>query len=171
MSIAKPNNLPKHNVAGELIVPLFGVLFTGYYFTTILDSPWTAQVNAFLVGSVLIMVSAIFFVQRFLNVVNSEATFYIPFNQFLPAVRTAQTGFIAITVGYLLVVEIVGFTLATILFLWASMLLLDHGRKIGLKLSLALLLAFIGYVVFILMFETRLPKGPIEFLLGGVFGV
>ena len=90
MSNAKPNNSPKHNVAGELIVPLFGVLFTGYYFTTILDSPWTAQVNAFLVGSVLILVSAIFFVQRLLNVVNSEATFYIPFNQFLPAIRTAQ---------------------------------------------------------------------------------
>jgi hypothetical protein len=170
MSDAKPENVPKHNVAGELIVPLFGVGFTAYYFSTILDSPWTAQVNAFLLGSVLLLVSAIFFVRKLSDVVNDKAVVSIPFSRFLPALRTAQTGFIAITVGYLLFVEMIGYTLATVLFLWMSMSLLDQGRKIITKLGLAVVMAFIGYIVFILMFETRLPKGPIEIALTGVFG-
>ena len=61
----KSSDDAKHSALGEIIIPLFGVLFTAYYFSTILDSPWTAQVNAVLVGSILLIISAIFFFEFF----------------------------------------------------------------------------------------------------------
>ncbi len=64
MSDAKPENVPKHNVAGELIVPLFGVGFTAYYFSTIVDSLMDGAGQCVSVGSVLLLVSAIFFVRK-----------------------------------------------------------------------------------------------------------
>jgi hypothetical protein len=33
---------------------------------------------------------------------------------------------------------------------------------------IAIFMSLIGYVVFILMFQTRLPKGPVETILAGL---
>jgi hypothetical protein len=49
------------------------------------------------------------------------------------------------------------------------MTLLDNGRRTFVKLLLAITMAAVSYTVFILMFETRLPKGLIEEVLKGVF--
>ena len=43
----------KKSVGGELVIPIAALLFTGYYFYTIIDAPWTAQVSAFFVGSIV----------------------------------------------------------------------------------------------------------------------
>ena len=79
--------------------------------------------------------------------------------------RTRQTGFIILTIGYLLFVELLGYTLATIIFFFSSMSLLDSGRKMATKFTLSIIMAGVGYVVFILLFETRLPEGFIEKIL------
>ncbi len=42
----------KKNIAGELILPVGALAFTIYYIFTVIESPWTAQVNAFMVGSI-----------------------------------------------------------------------------------------------------------------------
>ena len=161
----KTDKNTKPNVLGETIIPLFGVLFTAYYFSTIIDSPWTAQVNAVMVGSILTLICAIFFVRKFQAVKNKQSVFVIEYRKLLPAISSKQTGFIFITFGYLVFVEIFGYTLATIIFFFLSMSLLDGGHKIKKKFTLSLVMAAVGYAVFIFMFETRLPEGPIEGLL------
>ena len=46
---------PAKPAAGaELVLPVAALLFTIYYFTTIINVPWTAQVSAFFVGTILI---------------------------------------------------------------------------------------------------------------------
>jgi len=158
---------PKKNVAGELIIPTISVLFTFYYISTIVDSPWTAQVNAFLVGSVLLFVAAIFFVQKGLELRRRNAQFHIDFGAIPKAVKTPQTAFIVVSLLYLVFVDILGFTLTTIIFFWVSMIILDHGKRPLMKAFIATIMALIGYAVFIAMFETRLPKGIIEQLIAG----
>ena len=44
----------KPAVGAELVLPVAALLFTIYYFTTIINVPWTAQVSAFFVGTILI---------------------------------------------------------------------------------------------------------------------
>jgi len=160
---------PKKNVAGEFIIPAISVLFTLYYISTIVDSPWTAQVNAFLVGSVLLFVAAIFFVQKGLALRRHNAQFHIDFSAIPKAVKTPQTAFIVVSLLYLVFVDFLGFTLTTIIFFWVSMMILDRGKRPFMKAFIATIMALIGYAVFIAMFETRLPNGIIEQLIvGGV---
>ena len=57
-------NQETHNIAGECVIPLMGILFTVYYVYSIVDAPWTAQVNAVLVGTTLILVSTLFLIKK-----------------------------------------------------------------------------------------------------------
>ena len=50
----------KRHVGGDLIIPIAGLLFTLYYFSTIWNSVWTAQVSAFFIGAVLTLLNLIF---------------------------------------------------------------------------------------------------------------
>ena len=158
----------KPNIAGELIIPVIGVLFTIYYISTVLDSPWTAQVNAFMVGTVLLGVSALFFITKIVALRTGQAIFDVPLARGFAALKSAQTAFILITLVYLFILELLGFTLATTLFFFAAMMLLDRGKAPVMKAGLSLFMALVGYLVFILMFETRLPKGPVEVFLAGL---
>ena len=110
----KSSDDAKHSALGEIIIPLFGVLFTAYYFSTILDSPWTAQVNAVLVGSILLIISAIFFFRIFSSYKKGHSVFVFQYQQILSAIRSRQAVFIFITLGYLLLVEFIGYTFATV---------------------------------------------------------
>jgi hypothetical protein len=158
----------KPNIAGELIIPVLGVLFTIYYIVTVLDSPWTAQVNAYMVGSVLLAVSVVFFGLKFRDLIRGDVVLHVPMARGLTAIKSAQTGFILIALGYLVIMDMLGFTLATAVFFWVAMMLLDGGRRPVMKIGLSAVMALIGYLVFILMFETRLPKGPVEAILAGL---
>ncbi len=57
------NTKQPRQLGGELVIPIIAVGFTLYFFSTIWNSPWTAQVSAFLVGGILLLVCAIFFVR------------------------------------------------------------------------------------------------------------
>jgi hypothetical protein len=161
-------NSDKQNIAGECIIPILGVLFTVYYVYSIFDAPWTAQVNAVLVGTTLILVSAIFFIKKFSLLVRGSAEFTIPVKRFLPSIQTPQTAFIVTSFLYLILIDFLGFTLTTTLFFWTSMLILGHGKRPYHKAILSVIMALIGYAVFIVMFETRLPIGILEHVLGKV---
>lgn len=167
------NQLPEKdvgrpNVAGELLIPILGVLFTIYYISTVLDSPWTAQVNAYMVGTVLLLSSTLLFVVKGMALLKKEAKFEIPFSAFLGSLKSPQFFFILMILAYLVALELVGFVLASVLFFFSSMLFLDKGKAPAIKLVISIILASIGYLVFILMFETRLPKGVIETFLSGL---
>ena len=61
MTDNKEADAPEHtSVGSQLIIPIAAVLFTVYYFYTIIDAPWTAQVAAFIVGSILIILVILF---------------------------------------------------------------------------------------------------------------
>ena len=164
-----PEPDPKRQIGGELIIPVMALAFTLYYFSSIIDSPWTAQVNAFLVGTILIVLVLAFFVVCVRELWQGRATLGAS-DLFEPRRLIAKrAGFIGLTLGYLLVLGWLGFTLTTFVFLAGSMLLLGGGRRPVLCLVLSALMSGIGYAAFIALFETRLPKGPIEQLLAAVF--
>ena len=49
------------------------------------------------------------------------------------------------------------------------MVLLDKKKRVLLCGALALFMAGVAYFTFIVFFEKRLPKGPIEQFLAGIF--
>ena len=158
----------KRALGAELVIPVAALLFTIYYFWTILESPWTAQASAFFIGTILIVLVLIFIGLTFRWVANGEGdwsfhTLFEPHNY----VRLRLALF-ALTVGYIAVISFLGFTITTFLFLLLAMLLLNRGRRVKLSLSLAAVLSIGGYLLFVVAFDTNFPEGPFETLMNGI---
>ena len=156
-------------VGGELIIPAVAMLFSLYYLWTIVDVPFTAQASALFVGTVLIFLCIVLFFRTALAVRRGEASLgiggLIEPRSFVPK-RLILLG---LTVGYILVVGWLGFTLTTFLFLACAMTLLNEGRNKGLIVALSAVLAVGGWLLFVVAFETHFPAGPFELLVRRMF--
>lgn len=159
----------RRQIGGELIIPVCALAFTIYYVTTVIDSPWTAQVNAYMVGAFLTLTVLIFFASRIRMLLSGKAT--LGFSDLLQPMHVLpkRAAFIALSLGYVVAMEFIGFTLTTALFLWLAMQLLSGGKRRIFTAIIAVFTSLVGYMIFIPLFETRLPKGIIESLLGGLF--
>lgn len=159
----------KMAIGGELIIPVAGLLFTLYYFSTIINSPWTAQVSAFFVGAVLIFLIAIFFIKSALAVKRGEANLRMDSLLSPRSLVPKRLALLGLTLGFIVLVEWGGFTLTVFAFLTLAMLLLTGGRNKRFIVLLCAGLALGGYLLFILAFDTRFPDGPFEQLMEQVF--
>lgn len=170
MNDRPPNEPPreKRHVGGELVIPVAALLFTIYYFWTILEVPWTAQVSAFFVGTILIVLIGILIVKTVRAVRAGEAD--LGMQALLQPVSFIPKRLIllAITIGFIFFVQYLGFTITAFLFLCSAMLLLSNGEKKLLIVSLSAVLSLAGWALFIWAFETRFPAGPFETLMKGL---
>ncbi len=159
----------KKAIGGELIIPVAALVFTVYYLTTIIDVPWTAQVSAFFVGSILILLLLIFFIRTALSLGRGEVSLregeIVEPVLFVPR-RIVQ---LALTIGYVLLIQWAGFTITTFVFILLAMLVLNEGRNKGLIFILSAVFSIGGWLLFIVAFETRFPAGPFEQLMKGLF--
>ncbi len=156
-------------IGGELIIPVTALVFTVYYFSTILDVPWSAQVSAFFIGSILILLIIIFFIRTAVELRRGEVSLYL--GQILESVSfiPKRIGLAALTIGYIVLIRWGGFTITTFVFLALAMMCLNEGRRKGLILILSAVFAIGGWLLFIFAFETRFPAGPFEQLMKGLF--
>jgi hypothetical protein len=155
----------KQSIGSDLIIPVAGLLFTLYYFSTIIDSPWTAQVSAFFIGAILILLIVIFFVKSALAVRAGEADLRLDHLVEPRSFLSKRLILVAMTIAYVYLIQWGGFTLTSFAFLSLAMLLLSGGRNKRLIFVLAAVLALTGYLLFILAFETRFSEGPFELLM------
>jgi len=164
-----PRPPARRPVGGDLIIPIAAVAFTLYYFTSIIDSPWEAQVNAFFVGSILLGLVVILLIKLGRELVAGAADLRL--GGLIEPVSVAPKRLIVLllAIGYVAVIEWLGFTLTTFAFLAAAMLVLNGGGRPRFVLGLAAGLSLGGYLLFMVAFQTRFPKGPFEWLIGAVF--
>jgi hypothetical protein len=167
----QPEHRPpsRRSVGGELIIPVAAVAFTLYYFSSIVDSPWEAQVNAFFVGSILLGLVALLLIRLGRELVAGAADLRLGALIEPVSVAPKRLLVLLLAIGYVAAIEWLGFTLTTFVFLAAAMLVLNGGRRPGFVLGLAAGLALGGYLLFMIAFQTRFPKGPFEWLMGAVF--
>jgi len=156
------NKKPRRQLGGELVIPVLAITFTLYYFSTILNSPWTAQVSAFLVGGILLTVCGLFILKCVFMLMRREGALTFGNLVNYDDVRTGRIGLILATVAYCMLIESWGFTLTTFLFLMVSMGVLSKGRNLFFITGLSAAIALIGWAVFIWAFDTRFPRGWFE---------
>ncbi len=152
----------RRQLGGELVIPAMAIAFTIYYFTTIWNSPWTAQVSAFLVGGILLLTCGIFLVRCVIWLRRGEGTLGFANLVNMEDVRTGRVGLFATTIGFCVLIGSLGFTLTTFLFLLASMTILGKAQRMGLVILVSAVIALVGWAVFILAFDTRFPRGVFE---------
>ena len=160
-----PESPPSKHVLGDLVIPVAGLIFTVYYFSTILESPWIAQVSAFFVGSILIVLSLIFIVKTAFELRRGDADLKV--GRIAEPRRLIGTRFIllALTIGYIFAIHLTGFTLTTFVFMAAAMALLSRGKNILFIVGLSALVSLAGWALFIYAFKQRFPLGPFERLM------
>jgi hypothetical protein len=151
-------------IGGDLVIPVAGLIFTLYYFWSIIDSPWTAQVSAFFIGSVLIALCLIFFGVVGTRVWRGDAT--LGFSPLIQprAIAPKRAILFALTVAYIFLIDWTGFTITTFIFLCLAMLVLSEGRNRKLIVGLSAGLSVGGYLLFVVAFERHFPEGPFEML-------
>ena len=154
----------KTPLGGDLIIPVAAVVFTLYYVSTIIDSPWTAQVSALFVGSILVALCLIFFVLVGIRVWRGEANLSLAPLIHPRTVAPKRALLFVLTVAYIFFIDWAGFTITTFLFLCLGMLLLSGGRNRWFIVGLAAALSVGGYLLFVVAFERRFPEGPFEAL-------
>jgi hypothetical protein len=160
---------PKKSIGAELIIPVAALVFTLYYFSTIIDSPWTAQVAAAFIGTILIALVLAFIGRTVLMVMRGEADLgmknIIEPLTFLPI----RMGLIGLTILYTIAIQWGGFTLTSFVFMALATLMLNRGRSKGRAVMVAICFSISGYLLFIVAFGIRFPKGPFENLMQAVF--
>ena len=164
-----PRPPARRPVGGELIIPIAAVAFTLYYFTSIIDSPFEAQVNAFFVGSILLGLVAVLLIKVGRDLIAGRADLRLGALIEPVALIPKRLILLLLAIGYVAVIAWLGFTLTTFAFLSAAMLTLNDGRRPGFVLGLAAALALGGYLLFIVAFQTRFPVGLFERLMGALF--
>ena len=166
------NHEQKHpyrkGVGADLILPLMAAVYAAYYLWTIADFPWEAQMNGTFIAAVIWLLVAALLLRTFLRLRRGEVTLR-PTGITTPKGKLVQRGlFIALTAANILVMPWLGFTLTVMLFLVAAMWLLGV-RALKPLIVIPLAAGSIGYLFFMVALDTRLPKGPVEWLLQGLF--
>jgi hypothetical protein len=154
---------------GEFILPIAGLIFTIYYFATIWRSPWEAQVAAFFVGTILIALIVLFLAQTVGNLVRGKTR--LDFSPLIQPVglNAKRLALLALTLGYIMSIRHLGFTITTFLFLSGGILLLARPRRPVFIIGVSAVMALAGYALFIAAFGVRFPRGPFEELMRGLF--
>ena len=155
----------KQPIGSDLIIPVAAIIFTLYYFYSILDTPWTAQVSAFFNGSILLVLCLIFIAGVVLKLARGEANLRIDKLIEPAAVAPKRVLLFLLTIAYIFCIDWAGFTITTFLFLTLGMLLLS-GRERRNKTFIVVLSAGLsigGYLLFVVVFERHFPKGPFEY--------
>ena len=154
----------KTSIGADLIIPVAAILFTLYYFSTIIDSPWTAQVSAFFVGSVLLALCVLFVVGVALRVKRGDADLHAGVLVSPSDIARKRLALFGLTLAYIFCIDWLGFTITTFLFLSLGMLLLSGRDRRNKRFALILsgVLAVGGYLVFVVAFQRRFPEGPFE---------
>jgi hypothetical protein len=157
------------SLGSELIIPAIAFFFTLYYFYTIMDAPWTAQVAAFIVGSILILLVVSFVIKTLKSLSNGEGVLGFE-NLVKPRFLLRKRAILLVlTIAFIMAVPALGFTITTFVFIATAMLVLSDFEKKCFIIFLAITLSVGGYLLFIVAFETRFPEGPFEIFVKGFF--
>ncbi len=164
-----PRDSEPRPMGGQLIIPIAAIAFTVYYFTTILDTPWTAQVSAFFVGTVLLALCVGFVAKQVYERSRARVTFGLGNLVTHADVTSGRAAIFALTLLYIYVIQWSGFTITTFFYLFICIAILNRAQRLGLAALVSFVMVIIGYLLFIVAFDTRFPHGPFEILMQRLF--
>ena len=165
---ADPVNPQPRNVLPDLIIPVVALGFTAYYLTTITEVPWISQASAVTVSCLLLLAIVAYAVRTAWRIKNGRETIELPAMHGLTGVTVRRVVLLVFTIGYVAVIETLGFTITTAVFLFLGILLLSSPGNWRAAALVSVCCSVLGYVVFIYFFETRFPRGPVENALKGL---
>jgi len=158
----------RKGVGADLILPLMAAVYAAYYLFTIREFPWEARMNGTFIAAIIWILVAIMGLRTFLRLRRGEVTLRAT-GLTTPKAKLVQRAlFILLTAVNIGLMPWFGFTLTVVLFLASAMWLLGVRERRPL-IIIPLAAGAVGYAFFIVALDTRLPKGPVEWLLQSLF--
>jgi len=157
-------------LGADFIIPLLACGLAGYYLATTTDLVWEARAAGVAVGVPLIAMCVFHMGRTVYRIVRGEGSFGFgdifantEFNRQRLALGLLVAAFIT-------ALPWTGTTLGLFLVLIASMWVLGV-RSIPQLLGVAGITAATVYVLLIYLVSSRLPQGPVEWLIARIFGI
>ena len=116
------------NVLPDFIIPICAAAFTIYYWTTITEVPWTSQASAVLVGSLLLVAIGALVVRTTLRLRAGTETLSFDFGRTNLLLAVRRLALLSLAIGYVWLLEPLGFTATTSVFLFLAIILLSSRR-------------------------------------------
>ena len=152
----------------DLVIPGLALALTLYFLFSISGLPWEAQVNAAVIGSLLLVLVTAFVARLVLRLRKGEAT--LGFDKLIHPVgpQGRRFGLIAVTMLFIAAMPWLGLTLALFLGMAAGLAVMGVTRW-RLLVAVPFGVAFTCYVLFIALLNARMPHGLVENLLSALF--
>jgi hypothetical protein len=157
-------------LAADFIIPLLGCGLAIYYLATTTDLVWEARAAGVVVGVPLIAMSVLHMGRTLYRIVQGSGSFSggeMFANTLFNRQRVTLVVLVAIFIAAL---PWTGTTLGLFVLLVASMWVLDV-RRIRTLIAVAGTTCAVVYVLLMYLLSSRLPHGPVEWLIAWLFGI
>jgi hypothetical protein len=154
----------KPPLGADLVIPLLAIGFSIYFFWSIADLAWEAKANGVVIGVALVALVVLQVARIALAVARgqgdlSTAPLWQP-----REVLLKRLGMVAVTVAFILLLEVLGLTLSLFAAMVAALVTMGVRRPVTV-LAISFAVAAAAYLLFIAVLDAGFPHGPIEKLL------
>lgn len=150
----------------ELFVPLLSTAFAIYYLITIQGIPFLAQMYGGGISFLLILLSAAVTLRVVIRIIRSRGVAEKATISGVVATARHYKKMISLVVGIALFIGLLpylGYPIISFLFIALATYILGV-KKISRTLLIALGVTVVGYILFIVFLQVRIPLGPIRYL-------
>ena len=161
--------LARTPVAADFIIPLLACALVAYYFASTTDLVWEAKATGTFIGAVLLAL-CLAHMARLLLLLRSRRAILSFGGLFADTTFNRQRlGLLLLAAAFIVSIQWIGTTLGLFLLLIGGMWVMGV-RRIRTLVIVALAASATVYVLLIRLLSSRLPQGPVEWLLAAVLG-
>ena len=157
-------------LGADFIIPVMACILAGYYLTTTTDLVWEARAAGVAVGVPLIVMCVYHMGRTIYRIARGNGSF--GFGEIFADTlfNRQRLGLLILTTLFIIALPWTGTTLGLFLVLVASMRLLGV-TSIRQLITVAATTAAAVYVLLMYLVSSRLPQGPVEWLIARIFGI
>ena len=152
---------PKAPLGADLVIPLLALGFAIYFFWSITDLAWEAKANGVVIGVALIALVVVQVARIAAAVAQGRGDLRTDPLWQPRDVLLKRLGMVAVTVAFILLLQVLGLTLSLLAAMVAALALMGV-RRIPVLLGIAFGVAAAAYLLFIALLDAGFPHGPVE---------
>lgn len=149
----------------ELIIPVGAILFAIYYLSTVWALPFQAKVVGIYVSGAIGLLSLILFLRFGREISRGEKS--LGFGGFFSTGmdEARRWGVMAATALFILLLPYLGLTVAMLLFVFSTVLMVGGRARLRAALLIAFGITATAFSIFILFVQVRLPLSAVDLAL------
>ena len=151
----------KAPLGADLLIPLLALGFAIYFFWSITDLAWEAKANGVVIGVALVVLVVVQIARIAAAVAQGRGDLRTDPLWQPGDVLLKRLGMVAVTVAFILLLQVLGLTLSLFLAMAVALWLMGV-RRPSLVLGIAFGVAAAAYLLFIAVLDAGFPHGLIE---------